>query len=63
MSRNIWIVMSVVMLVCGIIQALSYFTGNSLALVQAFASFTFSYAMNIQVQVYDLREKLAKLSL
>lgn len=63
MNKNILIVLSVVMFVFGVIQALSYFTGNTLAFVQAFASFTFAYAMNVQIQVYELREQIAKLSL
>lgn len=63
MNKNILAVMSVVMVACGLIQLLSHFTGNTLAFVQAFASFTLAYAMNVQVQVYELREKLAKLNL
>lgn len=63
MNKNILMVLSIVMFVSGVIQGLTYFTGNALALVQAFASFTFSYALGTQVQVYELRERISKLSL
>lgn len=54
---------SIVLTVMGVIQCLTYFTGNNLAFIQAAISFTLSYAMNVQYQVLELREKIAKLSL
>lgn len=63
MNKNILIVLSLLVFVIGVIQGLTYFTGNALAISEAYASFVFSYAMGIQVQVYQLREKIAKLSL
>jgi len=63
MNKNILMVLSVIMMVMGVILGLSHFSGNTLAFVQAFAAFTFSYAMGTQVQVIELREKIAKLRL